>query len=64
MPWVYLFGLGLVLWGACGALMAIGRRLWTLNTTLRLHLAAAPVISFVEIGRILHKANVIPRWHE
>jgi Na+-transporting NADH:ubiquinone oxidoreductase subunit NqrD len=37
----------LVLWGACGAVIAIGRRLWTLDTTLRVHLAAAPIISFV-----------------
>jgi hypothetical protein len=47
MSWAYLFGLGFVLWGACGAVIAIGRRLWTLNTTLRVHLAAAPVIFFV-----------------
>jgi hypothetical protein len=47
MSWVYLSGLGLVLWGACGGIIAIGRRLWTLETTLRVHLALAPVISFV-----------------
>ena len=47
MSWVYLFVLGLVLWGACGAVIAIGRQLWSLDTTLRVHLAAASVISFV-----------------
>jgi len=47
MAWVYLFGLGLALWGACGAVMAVGRRLWTLDTALRVHLVAAPVIAFL-----------------
>jgi hypothetical protein len=47
MSWAYLLGLGLALWGACGAVIAIGRRLWTLDTTLRVHLFAAPLISFV-----------------
>lgn len=46
MAWVYLVGLGLLLWGACGSVMAIGRRIWSLDTTLRVHLAAAPVIAF------------------
>jgi hypothetical protein len=46
MDWVYLFGLTLVLWGACGAVMAIGRRIWTLDTTLYIHLLAAPMIAF------------------
>jgi hypothetical protein len=44
---VYLFALALVLWGACGATMAIGLRVWGLDTTLRIHLAAAPIIAFV-----------------
>lgn len=47
MAWVYLFGLGLALWGGCGAVMAVGRRLWTLDTALRVHLVAAPVIAFL-----------------
>jgi hypothetical protein len=47
MAWVHLLGLGLVLWGACGAVIAIGRKLWTLDVTLRVHLAAAPMIAFV-----------------
>src|SRR5215471_9130888 len=37
MDWVYLFGLGLVLWGACGGVVAVGRRIWSLDTTLRIH---------------------------
>ena len=63
VAWVYLVGLGLVLWGACGAVITIGRRLWTLDVTLRVHLAAAPVIAFLlsavhallaaEFGRVL-----------
>jgi len=47
MAWVYLFGLGLALWSGCGAVMAVGRRLWTLDTTLRVHLVAAPVLAFL-----------------
>jgi Na+-transporting NADH:ubiquinone oxidoreductase subunit NqrD len=47
MSWVYLFVLALALWGACGAVIAVGRRRWTLDTTLRVHLVAAPLISFV-----------------
>jgi hypothetical protein len=46
MAWVYLIGLGLVLWGACGAVMAIGRRIWSLDTTLHVHLVIAPVVAF------------------
>jgi Na+-transporting NADH:ubiquinone oxidoreductase subunit NqrD len=47
MTWTSLIGLGLVLWGACGAVMSIGRRLWSLDTTLRVHLVAAPAAAFV-----------------
>jgi hypothetical protein len=38
MAWVYLVVLALVLWGARGGVIAIGRRLWSLDTTLRVHL--------------------------
>jgi hypothetical protein len=47
MAWVYLVGLALVLWGACGAVIAIGRKLWSLDTTLRVHLVAAPIFAFL-----------------
>ena len=47
MTWVWLLGLGLVLWGACGAVIAVGRRVWTLQTTLRAHLIAAPILAFL-----------------
>ena len=47
MAWFYLFGLGLVLWGLCGAVIAIGRRMWPLDTTLRVHLAVTPFIAFL-----------------
>ncbi len=47
MAWVYLIGLALVLWGACGSVVAIGRRLWSIETTLRVHLIAAPIIAFL-----------------
>ena len=46
MTWAYLFGLGLLLWGTCGAVMAVGRRLWSLNTALYVHLIAAPATAF------------------
>jgi hypothetical protein len=47
MGWVYLLAPGLVLWGLCGATMAIGRRVWSLDTALHVHLAVAPVVAFV-----------------
>ena len=47
MAWVYLIGLALVLWGACGGVIAVGRRLLVLDTTLRVHLVAAPIFAFL-----------------
>ncbi len=47
-------GLALVLWGACGAVIGVGRRLWSLDTTLRVHLIAAPIIAF--LVAVAHKA--------
>jgi Na+-transporting NADH:ubiquinone oxidoreductase subunit NqrD len=47
VAWINLFGLGLLLWGACGAVMAAGRRLWSLSTALRVHLVAAPAAAFL-----------------
>ncbi len=47
MAWLSLFASALVLWAACGAVMALGRRLWTLATALRIHLIAAPIIAFL-----------------
>jgi hypothetical protein len=47
MAWAYLIGLTLVLWGACGGVVSVGRRLWTLQTSLRVHLAAAPLFAFL-----------------
>jgi hypothetical protein len=47
MAWLYLIGLALVLWGACGGVIAIGRRLWSLDTTLRVHLIAAAIFAFL-----------------
>jgi hypothetical protein len=47
MAWVYLFGLALLLWVACGTVMAVGRRLWGLDAALKVHLAAAPITAFL-----------------
>jgi hypothetical protein len=47
MAWIYLVVLALVLWGACGGVIAIGRRLWSQDTTLRVHLVAAPILAFL-----------------
>ena len=47
MAWVYLIGLAFVLWGACGGVIGIGRKLWSLDTTLRVHLIAAPIFAFL-----------------
>ncbi len=40
MAWVTLVALALVLWAACGAVIAIGRKVWSIDTTLRVHLVA------------------------
>jgi hypothetical protein len=47
MAWFYLLLLALVLWAACGGVMTVGRRLWSLDTALRVHLVAAPAIAFL-----------------
>ena len=54
LRFIPLIGLALVLWGACGAVIAFGRRLWSLDTTLRVHLVAAPIIAFLVAAA--HKA--------
>ena len=54
MAWVYLIVVALVLWGACGGVIAIGRRLWSIDTTLRVHLAAAMIFAF--LGAAAHRA--------
>jgi hypothetical protein len=35
MGWVYLVGLAPAIWAGRGAVIAIGRRLWSIDTTLR-----------------------------
>jgi hypothetical protein len=47
MAWIYLFLLAVVIWGACGGVIYAGRRLWSNDTTLRVHLTAAPIIAFL-----------------
>jgi hypothetical protein len=47
MAWLTLIVLALALWAACGGVIAIGRRLWSLYATLRIHLVAAPVLAFL-----------------
>ncbi len=49
MAWAYLVVLALVLWGACGGVIAVGRRLWSIDTTLRVHLVVAPVLAFLVV---------------
>ena len=53
MAWVELVGLALALWAACGAVIAVGRKLWSIDTTLRVHLLAAPVLAF--LAAALHR---------
>jgi hypothetical protein len=53
MSWTSLLAASLILWGACGGVIAIGRRLWSLQTTLYVHLVAAP--SFAYLLSALHK---------
>ena len=47
MAWISLILLALVLWAACGGVIAIGRRIWTIETTLIVHLFAAPAIALL-----------------
>lgn len=46
MSWIYLAGASVVLWGLCGAVIAVGRRIWSLKTTLYVHLIAAPAFAY------------------
>ncbi len=46
MAWVSLILLALVVWAACGGVIAIGRRVWTMQTTLVVHLFAAAAFAF------------------
>ena len=46
MDWIYLIAISLVFWGLCGAVMMIGRKMWSIETALLVHLAAAPVLAF------------------
>jgi len=46
MAWISLILLALVLWAACGGVIAIGRRVWTLQTTLVVHLFTAAAFAF------------------
>lgn len=47
MSWLCLFACSLVLWGLCGAVIALGRKLWSERTTLYVHLIAAPCFAFL-----------------
>ncbi|MDE2184500.1 MAG: hypothetical protein KGJ78_15890 [Alphaproteobacteria bacterium] len=47
MSWIYLMGASVILWALCGAVIAAGRRLWSMQTTLYVHLVAAPAFAFV-----------------
>ncbi len=45
MAWVALLVFGLILWGACGGVIAFGRQIWPMDMTLGVHLAVAPAIA-------------------
>ena len=47
MAWIFLIAFGLVLWAACGWVIAFGRQIWPMDMTLGVHLAVAPMISAV-----------------
>ena len=46
MAWVSLVALSLIVWAACGGVIAGGRRVWTMQTTLVVHLFAAAAFAF------------------
>lgn len=54
MAWVSLALLTLVVWAACGGVIAAGRRIWSLRTTLIVHLFAATAFAFA--AGAAHKA--------
>ena len=54
MAWINLVWLALLVWGACGAVISAGRKRWSQETTLRVHLVAAPIFAF--LAAALHAA--------
>ena len=46
MAWFSLILLALALWAACGGVIAVGRRVWSMQTTLVVHLFAAAAFAF------------------
>jgi len=53
MAWASLILLALVLWTACGGVIAGGRRVWSMQTTLIVHLFAAAAFAFA--AGVVHK---------
>ena len=51
MAWVSLILLALVVWAACGGVIAVGRRVSSMQTTLIVHLFAAAAFAFAAGGR-------------
>ena len=47
MAWLYAASASMVVWALCGAVMGLGRQLGTLRTALLVHLATAPIFSFI-----------------
>ena len=47
MSWACLLGISFALWGACGGVIAAGRRIWSLRTALYVHLVAAPSFAYL-----------------
>jgi hypothetical protein len=45
MTWLVLGAFGLILWGASGSVIALGRQIWPVDMTLGVHLVIAPVIA-------------------
>ncbi|MBU2533284.1 MAG: hypothetical protein KKB37_11125 [Alphaproteobacteria bacterium] len=46
MDWLCAIVVSLFVWGLCGAVMMVGRRFFSMRTTIHIHLAAAPVFAF------------------
>ena len=46
MAWISLVLLTLALWAACGGVIAVGRRIWSMQRTLIVHLFAAAAFAF------------------
>jgi hypothetical protein len=47
VAWLSLLVAAVSVWSLCGAVMGVGRQLWSTKTAIAIHLPAAPIFAFV-----------------